>query len=226
MPKKVAIFWPGDYRAKPNQLALSQSREATAKLVAALKKLGRSPYLVEDYLTRPDEAISKLGPIDDPLVGVFVHWAYAPHTVDGVVGKDSPLLLASNFSGTWPGLVALLNTAASLESVGRAASRIWTDAADWTADARFMERLDAWCSSGQIRYPTHELRGAGAISPESIAVAARVEKGIRDRRVLALMLGDTSMGMINGYFGPPCFIRSVSPSTKLIRPGSSIGAGP
>ena len=25
---------------------------------------------------------------------------------------------------------------------------------------------------------------------------------IRKRRVLALMLGDTSMGMINGYFGP------------------------
>ncbi len=110
MPKKVAIFWPGDYRAKPNEWALPQSREATAQLVAALKKLGRSPYLVEGYLTRPDEAITKLGPIDDPLVGVFVHWTYAPHTVDGVVGKDSPLLLASNFSGTWPGLVALLNT--------------------------------------------------------------------------------------------------------------------
>ena len=40
------------------------------------------------------------------MVGVFVHWTYAPHTVDGVVGKDNPLLLASNFSGTWPGLVA------------------------------------------------------------------------------------------------------------------------
>jgi hypothetical protein len=117
MPKKVAIFWPGDYRSQPNEWALSQSREATSQLVTALKKLGRSPYLVEGYLTRPDQAIAKLGPIDDPLVGVFVHWTYAPHTVDGVVGKDSPLLLASNFSGTWPGLVALLNTGASLESV-------------------------------------------------------------------------------------------------------------
>ena len=54
-----------------------------------------------------------------PLIGLYVHWTYAPHTVDGVVGKDNPLLLASNFSGTWPGLVALLNTGASLESVGR-----------------------------------------------------------------------------------------------------------
>ncbi len=123
MSRKVAVFWPGDYREKPNEWALPQSQETTAQLFAALKKLGRSPYLVEGYITRPHQAIARLGPIDDPMVGVFVHWAYAPHTVDGVVGKDNPLLLASNFSGTWPGLVALLNTAASLESVGRNASR-------------------------------------------------------------------------------------------------------
>jgi L-fucose isomerase-like protein len=200
--KKVAIFWPGDYRAKPNEWALAQSREATAQLEAALRKLGCLPYLVEGYLTRPNEAIAKLGPIDDPMVGVFVHWTYAPHTVDGVVGKDSPLLLASNFSGTWPGLVALLNTAASLESVGRSASRAWTDADDWTADAPFMERLDEWCKTGWIGYPTSETHGAGAVARESTAVAERVLDGIRRRRVLALMLGDTSMGMINGYFGP------------------------
>jgi L-fucose isomerase-like protein len=202
MSKKVAVFWPGDYRAKPNEWALPQSQETIAQLVAALKKLGRTPRVIEGCLTRPDEAIARLTPIDDPMVGVFVHWTYAPHTVDGVVGKDNPLLLASNFSGTWPGLVALLNTGASLESVGRAASRVWTDAPDWTADARFMERLDTWCTTGQIGYDTSELRGAGDVSPEATAIAARVLDQIRHKRILALMLGDTSMGMINGYFGP------------------------
>ncbi len=202
MSKPVAVFWPGDYRARPNEWALPQARETTRQLVAALTRLGRSPYVVEGFLTRPDEAIAKLGPIDDPMVGVFVHWAYAPHTVDGVVGKDNPLLLASNFSGTWPGLVALLNTGASLESVGRPASRAWTDAPDWTADARFMERLDEWCSTGRIDYDQSELRQPGPIAPEAQAVADRVLAEIRRKRVLALMLGDTSMGMINGYFGP------------------------
>ena len=202
MSKKVAIFWPGDYRSKPNEWALAQSRETTEQLVAALKKLGRSPYVIPGYLTRPDQAIAQLGPIDDPVVGVFVHWTYAPHTVDGVVGKENPLLLASNFSGTWPGLVALLNTGASLESVGRAASRAWTDAPDWTADSRFMERLDEWCSTGQIRYDTRELHGSGAIALQAAATAEKVLAAIRQKRILALMLGDTSMGMINGYFGP------------------------
>jgi L-fucose isomerase-like protein len=202
MAKRVAIFWPGDYRTKPNEWALPHSRATTDHLIAALRKLGRSPYVVDGYLTRPDESITKLGPIDDPMIGVFVHWTYAPHTVDGVVGKENPLLLASNFSGTWPGLVALLNTGASLESVGREASRVWTDAPDWTADADFMERLDEWCTTGRIHYPDGEVRGSGAISDEAVALAERVLAGIRQRRVLAMMLGDTSMGMINGYFGP------------------------
>jgi L-fucose isomerase-like protein len=205
--KKIGIFWPGDYRGKPNEWALSQAQEATEQLQRALRKLGRSPYVISGFLTRPDESITKLGPIDDPLIGVFVHWAYAPHTCDGVAGKDSPLLLASNFSGTWPGLVALLNTAASLESINRPFSRIWTDAADWTADAVFMERLDEWCSTGRIRYPESELHEAAAVTPAAVSLAEKVVGDIRKRRVLALMLGDTSMGMINGYFGPRLLAR-------------------
>ena len=202
MSKKVAVFWPGDYRAKPNEWALAQSQDATAQLTAALRKLGRTPYLVEGYLTRPDQSIAKLGPINDPMIGLYVHWTYAPHTVDGVACKENPLLLASNFSGTWPGLVALLNTGASLESVGRSASRIWTDAAIWTEDARFMERLDEWCTTGRIGYDSSELHFAGTVGKDAITIASKVALGIKRRRILALMLGDTSMGMINGYFGP------------------------
>lgn len=202
MSRKVAIFWPGDYRSKPNEWAKSQAEEACSQLVAALKKLGREPYLIEGCLTKPDEAISRLGPVHDPMIGLFVHWAYAPHTVDGVVGKDNPLLLASNFSGTWPGLVALLNTGASLETVGRDFSRIWTSAPDWTADSQFLDRLDQWCQTGKIEYDTSEIRSPSTPGPESKAIAGRVLDEIRRRRILALMLGDTSMGMINGYFGP------------------------
>ena len=202
MSKTVAIFWPGDYRELPNQLALSQVKETTEQLSRALVKLGRKPRLVRGFLRKPHESITKLGPIDDPLVGIFCHWTYGPHTTDGVVGKDTPLLLASNFSGTWPGLVALLNTSACLESVGRPHSRIWTDAADWSKDRRFMERLEAWCTTGQVRYDAGELHYSAPVTSEAAAVADDVLAEIRRRRVLALMLGDTSMGMINGYFGP------------------------
>ncbi|MCH7700446.1 MAG: fucose isomerase [Planctomycetes bacterium] len=202
MASKIGIFWPGDYRAKPNELARHSVIQATEQLEKALGKLGRSSYRVDDFLTRPHEAIEKLGPIDDPLIGVCVHWFYGPHTCDGVVGKNNPLLLASNFSGTWPGLVGLLNTGACLESVGREFSRVWTDAGDWTADDAFMEHLDQWCASGRVSYPQDELHDPGPVSPAAGDLARQVAASIRRRRVLALMLGDTSMGMINGYFGP------------------------
>lgn len=202
MASKIGIFWPGDYRATPNELARRGVVQATEQLEKALGRLGRSSYRVDDFLTRPHEAIEKLGPIDDPLIGVCVHWFYGPHTCDGVVGKNNPLLLASNFCGTWPGLVGLLNTGACLESVGREFSRVWTDAGDWTADDTFMEHLEQWCTTGRVSYPQDELHDPGPVPPAAADIAHEVAASIRRRRVLALMLGDTSMGMINGYFGP------------------------
>jgi len=205
--KRVALFWPGDYRNQPNEWARPQAMETTRQLEQALKKLGREAYLVPGFQTRPDQAISQLGPIDDPMIGAFVHWAYGPHTCDGVVGKDNPLLLASNFSGTWPGLVALLNTGACLESLNRPFSRIWTAAADWTKDQTFMDRLDEWCSTGKISYAETELQLSAPVSPEAHRLAKQTADEIREKRILALMLGDTSMGMINGYFGPRILAR-------------------
>ena len=90
MAKKIACYWPGDQRQKPNELALESVEAATVQIERALTKLGKAPYRIPGFLSKPHEAIEKLGPIDDPIVGVFVHWVYGPHTTDGVVGKDNP----------------------------------------------------------------------------------------------------------------------------------------
>ena len=202
MGKQVFMFWPGDGRKAPNDLARSSIEEATLQLERALRKLGREPHLIEGFISKPHESIEKLGPIDDPLIGVCVHWFYAPHTTEGVVGKQNPLLLASNFSGQWPGLVGLLNTGASLESLDRGFSRIWTDSKDWTCDKPFMNRLAEWCETGKITYSEKDLRYQVSISDAARKMAHDIADQIRKRRILLLMLGDTSMGMINGYFGP------------------------
>jgi L-fucose isomerase-like protein len=167
-----------------------------------VRKVGREPHLIEGFISKPHESIEKLGPIDDPLIAVCVHWFYATHTTEGVVGKQNPLLLASNFSGQWPGLVGLLNTGASLESLDRRFSRIWTDSADWTEDQKFMDRLAEWCETQSIAYSEEELSYEAPISSEAAATARSIAEQIRKRRILILMFGDTSMGMINGYFGP------------------------
>jgi L-fucose isomerase-like protein len=201
MSRPVVLFWPGDYRQQPNEWARPMIEQATEQMSAALTKLGRKPKVLAKFLTKPHESIRTLGPVDDPMVGICVHWFYGPHTVDGVVGKSNPLLLASNFSGRWPGLVGLLNTAACLRSVNRPVSRLWTEAKDWTKNRAFMERLDEWCSTGAIRWPEHEVHHAAAVAPDELARARTVLAQFRARRPLILMLGDTSMGMVNGYFG-------------------------
>ncbi len=202
MKQRIALFWPGDGRDLPNEAALPNVTEATRQMKAALEKLGKEPYLLEGYLSKPHHAIERLGPIQDPMIGICVHWCYGPHTTEGVVGKDNPLLLASNFSGEWPGLVGLLNTGACLESLGRKFSRVWTEAENWTTDETFMARLEEWCSSGRIAYEEDEIAYSAPISRDAADLARGVATQFRDRRALILMLGDTSMGMINGYFGP------------------------
>lgn len=89
MSQRIALFWPGDAREKPNELARPSMIEATKQLTTALTKLGKSPYLVEGFLSKPHESIEKLGPVRDPMIGVCTHWFYGPHTTDGVVGKDN-----------------------------------------------------------------------------------------------------------------------------------------
>jgi L-fucose isomerase-like protein len=199
---RIALFWPGDGRSKPNELAAPNITQATVQLERALKKLGRDAYRVDGFIAKPSDAITKLSPINDPMIGVCVHWIFGPHTTDGVVGKDNPLLLASNFSGTWPGLVGLLNTSACLDSLGRRHSRIWTDVEDWCTDDVFMERLSQWCRDGTVKYRDDCLVAPPPISEKAQALALAVKQGIERRRILIMMLGDTSMGMINGYFGP------------------------
>src|SRR5262245_9434362 len=202
MMQRIALFWPGGLRRRPNELAEANAEEATRQLERAFERLGRRTYRVPGFLSKPHESIEKLGPIEDPMVGVCVHWFYGPHTAEGVVGKDTPLLLASNFSGQWPGLVGLLNTGACLEMLGRPFSRIWTTAADWTRDEEFMTHLEEWCATGRIHYSERDLAYDARVGDTAKAFAHDVSLDLRRRRALILMLGDTSMGMINGYFGP------------------------
>jgi hypothetical protein len=200
MGRRVVLFLPGDYRAIPNELARPNVETFVAALTGALRHLGHDPVLLDRFLTTPADAIDTLSGVDDPMIGVYAHWVYGPHTTDGVAGSDTPLLLASNFDGTWPGLVGLLNTGACLTSLGRAHSRLWSAHADLTTDKWFMDALDTWVQTGTLEHDAACIRPApGPIdSPDVDDVVA----GMRAKRPLAAMLGDTSMGMINGYFGP------------------------
>jgi L-fucose isomerase-like protein len=53
-----------------------------------------------------------------------------------------------------------------------------------------------------VHYQEQSIFRHAAISSAAVGLARKVADEVRRRRPLLLMLGDTSMGMINGYFGP------------------------
>ena len=198
---RITMFLPGDYRPIPNKLAEPNVRTFVRNLTKAVNHLGHETVLIDKFLSTPGDAIEALSRIDDPMIGVYAHWVYGPHTTDGVVGKDNPLLLASNFDGTWPGLVGLLNTGACLTSLEREHSRLWSDAKDLTTDNWFMARLDQWVKTGKIDHDDGCIKKRAPRARDS-AIVDKVMADFKRKRPLVMMLGDTSMGMINGYFGP------------------------
>ena len=162
------------------------------------------------------------------MIGVFVHWTYAPHTVDGVVGKDNPLLLASNFSGTWPGLVALLNTgrlprerrpavlarSGPTRPTGPPTPRSWSGSTSGARPARIAlpggrDRAITRRSRRGARR-ARATRGAEHPAPPRPAPDARRHLDGHDQRLLR---------------PAPALPPSASPSTRSTRPGSSTAAG-
>ncbi len=63
-----------------------------------------------------------------------------------------------------------------------------------------MAALDDWVQTGMLDHDAGCVRPAPP--PAASPVVDDVLAGMRAKRPLAAMLGDTSMGMINGYFGP------------------------
>jgi hypothetical protein len=80
MGRRVVVFLPGDYRPKPNELARPNVDKFLGALTGALKKLGHEPKLIDKFLTTPADSIDALGSIDDPMIGVYAHWVYGPHS--------------------------------------------------------------------------------------------------------------------------------------------------
>ena len=187
MHKRVALFWPADAREIPNEMAQPSIEETTRSSSARCKSSAAQPYLVEGFLSKPHEAIEKLGPIDDPMVGVCVHWFYAPaHHATASSARTTRCCSPATSRARWPGLVGLLNTGASLESVeppvlARLDRRARLDAdADVHGAARRVV-LDAAAS----RYDEGEIALPRARSPPTrVALAREVADEIRQRRML------------------------------------------
>ena len=67
-----------------------------------------------------------------PLIVAEAVWQYSHHVLAGLTTHRGPILTVANWSGTWPGLVGMLNLNGSLTKAGVAYSTLWSE--DFTDD--------------------------------------------------------------------------------------------
>lgn len=210
--QKVLLISNGDYRdtacayAWPKQEeTLRLCQDAFAKLGVETEVLPRyNPARKHGFLNRQCEGTALFAQIEStaPVVVVLSCWAYSHHVSGALQTHKGPILLLANFDGTWPGLVALLNHAATLERLCVKNSRLWTET--FAADPVFMERLKTWCETGEIIYDTSHLAGAETLKLSSGARKLGEELAndiLRHKRIMG-QFDPGCMGMLNALINP------------------------
>ncbi len=115
------------------------------------------------------EVFRKLDP-DAPLIVAECVWQYSHHLLAGLLTHRGPILTVANWSGTWPGLVGMLNLNGSMTKAGIRYSSLWSE--DFT-DSFFRDGLRQWLAEGTV---THD------------------QSHVKDLRLLKLPLADEQIG--------------------------------
>ena len=79
-----------------------------------------------DSQRRGIEVFRKLDP-QAPLIVAESVWQYSHHVLPGLTTHRGPILTVANWSGTWPGLVGMLNLNGSLTKAGVRYSTLWSE---------------------------------------------------------------------------------------------------
>lgn len=204
--KTVHLIANGDLRLSANQTCQEAQAAMEAALTAALEAEG--VRVVRGHPFDPQKGhgfidSQKFGmevfrtiPRDAPLVVAEAVWQYSHHVLHGLITHEGPILTVANWSGTWPGLVGMLNLNGSLTKAGVKFSTLWSE--DFTDDF-FRKGLRSWLRKGSVRHDTsHVTPYKKANIPESARkIGKKFAKGLlRDKAILGVF-DEGCMGMFN-----------------------------
>ncbi|NIA14850.1 MAG: hypothetical protein GWP08_12300 [Nitrospiraceae bacterium] len=210
--KTIYLISNGDYRDSAGVECWPMQEKTLREVKRAFKSLGVEAKVLSKYdakrghgfVTRQCEGAEIFSKIDPkaPVVVVLSCWAYAHNVCGPIQTHKGPVLLLGNFDGTWPGLVALLNHAGTLERLGVKHSRIWSD--DFVKDEGFMKNLAAWCKTGEIKYSASHVVKADKLKLSG--AAKRFGKELADdilcnKRIMG-QFDPGCMGMLNAVINP------------------------
>ena len=204
--KSILLIANGDLRQSANEICWPAQQAMEQKLSAAVSRQGYQ--LVRAHPFKPAEKHGFIGSQKEgmgvfanlnpttPLIVAEAVWQYSHHILHGLISHQAPILTVANWSGTWPGLVGMLNLNGSLTKAGVQYSTLWSE--DFTDDF-FLRGLARWLKSGSIRHRTAHVRPLGGCSvPASARHTARaIAANLRRRKAIMGVFDEGCMGMYN-----------------------------
>jgi L-fucose isomerase-like protein len=204
--KTAYLIANGDLRLSANQTCeaaqAAMERQVTAAVEARGWKLRRAhPYDPKKRHGFIDS--QKYGmevfrgiPPTAPLIVAEAVWQYSHHILHGLLTHRGPILTLANWSGTWPGLVGMLNLNGSLTKAGVAYSTLWSENFD---DALFTNGLRSWLEKGEIRHDTSHAQPLEKLKAPAAAakVGERVARKLKQDKAIMGVFDEGCMGMYN-----------------------------
>ncbi len=203
---QVLLVASGDLRLSANQNCWPAQHEMEQALTKAVADAGYElvrahPYKADEkhgFIGSQHEGLEVFRSIDPEakLIVAEAVWQYSHHVLPGLLTHRGPLLTLANWSGTWPGLVGMLNLNGSLTKAGRNYSTLWSE--DFT-DKFFVHHLKNWLAKGVIRHRVDHVRPFRFIKVPAkerrlgAALAAQLK---REKAILGVF-DEGCMGMFN-----------------------------
>ena len=204
--KSAYLMASGDLRPAANQKCWPEQARMEAVLTAALKAEGWSVVRAHTFDKEKQhgfidsqklgmEVFRRLDPTA-PLIVAESVWQYSHHLLAGLLTHQGPILTVANWSGTWPGLVGMLNLNGSMTKAGVAYSTLWSE--DFQ-DAKFQAGLRAWLQTGVVRHEESHVRDLTAVRLPAAEEKRGREAGRRLKVEKAIMgvFDEGCMGMFN-----------------------------
>ena len=204
--RPLYLIASGDLRNSANRACQQAQAEMEKKLVAAIGREGFTVQRAHAFDKKKGHGFidsQKYGmevfrtiPVEAPLIVAEAVWQYSHHVLAGLSTHRGPILTVANWSGTWPGLVGMLNLNGSLTKAGIRYSSLWSE--DFTDEA-FLKNLRLWLRSGRVKHDTPHVRPLKTVKvPAGAAKAGRAfgRKLKRDKLIMGVF-DEGCMGMFN-----------------------------
>ncbi len=204
--KTIYLIANGDLRLSANQNCQEAQAAMEQQLTDAIEREGWS--VTRAHTVDPEKGhgfidSQKRGmevfrgiPQDAPLIVAEAVWQYSHHILHGLISHTGPILTVANWSGTWPGLVGMLNLNGSLTKAGVGYSTLWSENFD---DEFFVNGLRRWLAKGRVRHDTSHVTPfkKAKVPVNAEKIGRRFAKNLQRDKAIMGIFDEGCMGMFN-----------------------------